>query len=117
MGYCHWQSGDDNGGTTFRESALVVSGYRPVEPLTVLTPLVWPNPSSGVVNLSFPTEISGPVEITIFNILGQRVYTLSESINPQENIFKFDLPLPSGSYFISVYEPEKFHTAKLTIIR
>ncbi|MBU1937663.1 T9SS type A sorting domain-containing protein, partial [bacterium] len=89
---------------------LAVSGYRPVRPMTVLTPHVWPNPSNGVVNLSFPANISGPVDITIFNILGQHVYSLSEARNPQGIMLKFDLPLPSGNYFISAHESKRYYT-------
>ncbi|MBU1937510.1 T9SS type A sorting domain-containing protein, partial [bacterium] len=96
---------------------LAVEEYRRVEPMTVLTPHVWPNPSNGVVNLSFPANISGPVDITIFNILGQHVYSLSEARNPQGIMLKFDLPLPSGNYFISAHESKRYYTAKLTIIR
>ena len=77
---------------------------------------LYPNPSHGTISINL-NRMMNIQQIDVFNILGQRVWTSPEVRNPQANTLKFNLPLPSGSYFISVHEPKKYHTARLTIIR
>ena len=77
---------------------------------------LYPNPSNGVISINMK-GLQTIQQIDVFNILGQRVYTLSDARNPQGSTLKFNLPLPSGNYFISVSEPKSHQIARLTIVR
>ena len=77
---------------------------------------LYPNPSNGVISINMK-GLQTIQQIDLFNILGQRVWSLSGIFERKGEHLKFDLPLPTGSYFISVSEPKSYHIAKLTIIR
>jgi hypothetical protein len=71
---------------------------------------IFPNPTSGNINIEFEDEILRKIEITIFNALGQIVYS-SEKANLMVEI---DLSfLRSGIYYLNVSSAEIKKTIKL----
>ncbi len=97
---------------------LAVGEPRPIQPLRLTTPLVWPNPTNGVVHLTFPNPVVGPVEFAIFNILGQRI--CSQKLQLHSNVSTVLLPdffsrLSSGCYFISYKAAENGGIVRVTL--
>ncbi len=86
--------------------------------------LIWinPNPVYQEMNIYYRVEEDGPVEISIFNIAGQKIatlvnedraagdYTLMLNIKDNGNIF-----LPAGVYFCRIAEAWKVETKKIAV--
>jgi hypothetical protein len=68
---------------------------------------IYPNPSSGIVNMKFINIMSAPVKVTVYNSLGMAVY--SNSFNRTGNfIFEKDFSnQPDGIYYIRYSGSEK----------
>lgn len=68
---------------------------------------IYPNPSSGIINMRFFNILSGPTKITVCNSLGRAVYT--NSFNRTGNfIFDEDFSKqPDGIYYIRYSGSEK----------
>ncbi len=64
---------------------------------------VFPNPSSGTINLNIFSPQDGVGKVSILNIIGKEVYLL-ENIEAVKgfNLSSFSLPISSGVYFVSV---------------
>ena len=79
---------------------------------------IFPNPTSGLVNIAINQSISKINEISIFNILGQPVY--NKSINEEgEMVLKVDLSEYSdGIYILNlIYKSGKTDTRRISYIK
>ncbi len=70
---------------------------------------VYPNPSNGIISLSWPDEPVGETQITVLNALGSVV--LSKYLPQQSNYYQFDLSDCSGGIYFVRFESK---TRKLT---
>jgi serine protease AprX len=76
----------DNAGRNYRYPA--VNAPRPLLTLTTTLPerymffQNYPNPFNGGTTLSFDAPVEEPVEVTVFNLLGQRIRTLFDGRTP-----------------------------------
>ena len=75
---------------------------------------VWPNPTTGIVNLEFITNGSSKVSVAIYDIRGRKV--ASQEFNNQGGTFKESFnysSLNSGMYFMTVENGGRKVTTKL----
>jgi hypothetical protein len=83
------------------------------EPLHVL---VYPNPSTGVVNVNYATAAEGKVQLKVRNILGEEI-TVDEVQNTAQGNFTFDLSAqPQGIYFITLQTAHSEKTLKFSLL-
>ena len=105
----------DRGWTLFREDSEVAIAIPPYYP----PPLAAPNPFNPSCTIAFTLEQAGDVELTVHNLLGQRVATLAsgwESAGAHRRIFD-GARLPSGLYFVRLEAGGETRLAKLTLLR
>ena len=75
---------------------------------------LWPNPTTGIVNLQFNTNNSSKVNVSVYDLRGRKV--AGEEFNNQGGTFKESLnysSLNSGMYFITVENGGRKVTTKL----
>jgi hypothetical protein len=73
---------------------------------------IYPNPTTGVVNISFDNIASG--EVNVFNILGEKIY--SETITPHSTShLQLTLHAPAGVYFVRLNSDNKQSVGKVII--
>ena len=73
---------------------------------------VYPNPSYGILQLNFDNMPSSKGELEIYNVYGEKVYTVS-NIKQQMQI---DISaLPKGIYFVKVYDGTKIYNQKIIV--
>ncbi|MCB0821744.1 MAG: T9SS type A sorting domain-containing protein [Bacteroidales bacterium] len=81
--------------------------------------MVFPNPATDVINVKFEVSNSEPVEITLYNLVGEIVYTSgvqsypmgakTKSINVENN--------PSGVYFLRLKIGDQLFTQKISVTK
>lgn len=79
---------------------------------------VWPNPFNGTTTLSYSLTKSSPVELSVYNTLGQGVFT--KSLGQQASgahTLSVELTEPSGVYFAKLSAGEQSAIAKLMLMR
>ncbi len=79
------------------------------------TAKIFPNPTTGLINIYVDNENRGELKLKIFNQVGEEVYHFMD--NKNQNIFSIDLdlnPIPSGLYYIEIYN-DKFKTVRKII--
>ena len=78
--------------------------------------IISPNPSNGLVNITFPKNISDQIEVRILNNLGKIVYDEKISINKTNLSFDLNLEnIDPGIYFIVIIEKQIILTEKIII--
>ncbi len=110
-----WVATHGNG--TYRTDLVPVS--TPVEEVTVhISDMVriYPNPNNGQFNIDTRGFESGNVDVSIYNQIGQRVWSqqLESTSNNRINLSGID-QITSGIYFISVRQSDKAVTQRLII--
>jgi hypothetical protein len=60
---------------------------------------VFPNPNDGTFMVHVPSGVNVPVQITVTNILGQKVKEISAATNKD---IPLQLRVPKGMYFVNV---------------
>jgi hypothetical protein len=79
---------------------------------------VYPNPNKGVFRVNFVANTVDNVEVSLFNTLGQKVYT--QSYPGFSGFFNNDINesnLSSGVYFLKVLVGKKTYTEKVLVVR
>lgn len=75
------------------------------------------------IEIKGPISLTGPVNLVIYNILGQKVFENILHSSSQFQTFEWNLidnrnrPVPAGLYFIRVDDPQKYQLRKIIIIR
>ncbi|CAN5118615.1 hypothetical protein BH09BAC5_BH09BAC5_02040 [soil metagenome] len=59
---------------------------------------IYPNPSSGIFNLNYTSNLKSPVTISVKNILGETLLTLENTTTTQLDLSTF----PKGFYFLTL---------------
>ena len=80
---------------------------------------IYPNPVRSRVRLGFHVQESGPVRITVYNALGQRVRTLADRAyeRGRHTIEQSVAGLATGAYFVRLEAPGGFSTKKFVVVR
>jgi hypothetical protein len=77
---------------------------------------VYPNPTKGNAYLVFSTEQSEKIEVTVFSLLGNRVFNARTASNIGLNTIQIDLGnLESGVYLVQISDGTKTTTQKLIL--
>jgi hypothetical protein len=84
----------------------------------------YPNPFNPMTAISFSLDQPGFTQITVYNILGQRVISLaSQEMAAGEHVVIWDgrteagEPVSSGVYFYAIQTAEHFEAKKMTLLR
>lgn len=84
----------------------------------------YPNPFNPTVNIDFEIPEVSDIDILIYNILGQEVYTHTQHISaPGKYQFqwhgttKIGTPISSGIYFINIHHNSKIYKQKITLVK
>ncbi|MBA4313164.1 MAG: hypothetical protein C0417_11105 [Chlorobiaceae bacterium] len=78
-----------------------------------LSSLIYPNPTQGTFSVDFLDPLNSQTSITIYNILGQMIYSKS-FFAPYHEQMQIDISkLPSGVYYLHVKSGYKILTQKL----
>jgi hypothetical protein len=75
----------------------------------------FPNPSDGLLNLSFATADQAPVHIHVYDVNGQIVYM--EELNEFSGTYTNQIDIskqPSGTYFLQIVQGQKSYSKKIT---
>lgn len=80
---------------------------------------IFPNPFNSATKIEFELNILRYVKITAYNILGQKVETISNKIFSSGKNYLVWQPkfLPAGVYFLSIISGEYSHTTKVLYIK
>ncbi|GAB3700566.1 hypothetical protein GCM10027592_27640 [Spirosoma flavus] len=93
-----------------RESAELLEG--------VSTPGVYPNPSDGLITVTYYVQKSQPVQIQVVNASGQTLHRQDEQAQTGENRFKIDMrDRPAGLYLIRLQSSGEVEVRKVLIQR
>ncbi len=77
---------------------------------------IYPNPAINNVNITFTSEESAMAVVSIFNLMGQIVYTSNENVYDGYNAINVNVNnLPSGVYMVNVKTNRGTSTQKLII--
>jgi flagellar hook assembly protein FlgD len=92
------------------------TGYLPTTPELAQN---YPNPFNPTTNISFSLPAKSRVTILVFNILGQRVATVTDQEYPAGNhIVMWNASnVASGVYFYRMTAAEKTQTKKMVVLR
>lgn len=114
----HWVFYDDYSMTSRPEEG------RAVLPRTSSITSAYPNPFNGEVRVVFTVRRSGPVELAVFNLLGQRVATLVRGVKgagEHETVWEgrstTGHPVPSGTYLLRLSSGDVSQQRKITLVR
>lgn len=86
----------------------------------------YPNPFNPAVNIRYDLPAAAKVTVEIYNLLGQRVARLADTVQPAgEHLLRWDAgaangagaEAPTGVYFLRVQAGEQVKTQKLLLIR
>ena len=79
----------------------------------------YPNPFNAITNLEFQISNSGHVNLSIYNILGQKVATLvNKKYSPGSYTVAFNAEkLPSGIYFYQLYSDNQILQKKMLLLK
>jgi hypothetical protein len=80
---------------------------------------IYPNPFNSATKIEFELDISRQVKITAYNLLGQKVETITDKIFPSGRNSLVWQPnhLPGGIYFLSMTSGEYTNTSKVLYIK
>ncbi len=80
---------------------------------------LYPNPSTGVVNLSFTDAEKGSLSIEVFTLLGNKVYGDVASVKggKQQISITFPEELPAGTYVVKLSTKERTGSSTVQLIR
>ncbi len=120
-----YAEGESNPSDTLSFNALITDNddYS-IIPLTTKLNRNYPNPFNPDTNISFDLAENGPVNLTIYNIKGQRVRTLvNERLSPGNYNFKwngkneYNKPVASGVYFFRLKSPRFTGVTKAILLK
>ncbi len=71
---------------------------------------IFPNPSTGQLNVNFYAIQAGKLQVEAFDVLGRRVLTQDLSASPGHNLWVIQSEgWPVGTYFLNMKSADKFH--------
>ena len=107
----------DTDGTATRSEPVTVT----IEAERALTlQATGPNPVRQATRFAFTVPQSGPAEVVLYNVLGQRVRTLyaeTATVGRQQTVALAVQDLPSGTYFVRLSAPGGTRTQRIVVVR
>jgi hypothetical protein len=77
---------------------------------------VFPNPTSGSVNLNYAATAEGMVNVRVFDLVGKAVADYNMAVNEGENFLNLDLSsFEKGIYVVQVLDGQVSSTAKVVL--
>ncbi len=77
---------------------------------------LYPNPTSGILNLKGFLKNKGSLNIKIVNLLGQKLMEIPYSVNNQTIDIQLEVEhLPKGTYILEISQDEQIHSIKWTL--
>jgi hypothetical protein len=100
---------------------LTINGPASVDPMQYrefqLLPGI-PNPFSDGTRIGFYTPVDERLELTVYNILGERMHRETEGFPPGEHCFSYDgQELEPGTYIYHISNQKKVITGKIVKVR
>jgi hypothetical protein len=97
-------------GQGFLQSKTMKTAIAPVISIKTIT---YPNPFIDKVNFQFSAPISGPIKITLFDVMGRLVYS-KEKLSADNNTLTLDnLSFAQGEYFVKLSAKNYTYTTNL----
>jgi hypothetical protein len=112
--YSFTTSGGCNG---LASQQIEVSPCTAIEEIDHFLIMVYPNPSSGTINLEFPVLSTSSVQIEIRNLLGQLVYYYTDVADKGICKKTFKPDLAEGVYSLSIQTKEYEAVRKIDIVK
>ncbi|MBI1836237.1 MAG: T9SS type A sorting domain-containing protein [Flavobacteriia bacterium] len=82
-------------------------GTNNIQEVTTFQTSLYPNPTTGEINLTLVSNNSGKLTIEVTNIIGQNIYTEEKIITVDENNLHFNFTtFNPGTYFLKVTDIE-----------
>jgi hypothetical protein len=79
---------------------------------------IYPNPSIGEISVEYVSNITGAVELMVYDVSGRVVFTLTDQVGEGENNFHLNLSdLNSGVYFMKTNDGINFSSMKFIIAK
>jgi len=79
---------------------------------------IYPNPSGGIFNMVIANPVGGSAQVSVYSILGQKMYGEQLSVSMTSNRFTLDLSgFASGVYLLNVQMNGYNHSKKLILRR
>jgi hypothetical protein len=107
-----WVVGNVRGGLGFYSGNGIVTGVKESTPTQALTFELFPNPSTGHVQLRLPATATGQLTVTVLDLQGRAVWDqggLSAAHSHELDLSK----LPNGAYLVKLQRNGAFAGAKL----
>ncbi|WP_158868381.1 T9SS type A sorting domain-containing protein [Maribellus comscasis] len=78
---------------------------------------IYPNPSTGVFNITLANEKEGNVQLDVFSVNGKRIYSGTREVTYDSNTVSLDLTgKPAGIYFFRMTENSTVITRKIVLV-
>ncbi|HYK44193.1 MAG TPA: T9SS type A sorting domain-containing protein, partial [Parafilimonas sp.] len=61
-----------------------------------------PNPAKGNFNIVYQSATSQQVQVRVENLVGQQFYAGTKSASPGKNIWRINIDLPAGNYYVTL---------------
>jgi len=75
---------------------------------------VYPNPTTGLINIKVNSILFGKASVMLFNINGKRIYNENVYIDESNNILEIDIEAKQrGMYFLKIVTIDKVATKKI----
>ncbi len=117
----NWASSLSKGGTPGGINQRIVNSVDEENnvPIEFSLDQNYPNPFNPSTNINFSIPNAGKVELTVFNVLGQKVHTLIDgSLNAGPHSVSFDASgLTSGVYFYRLVNGSNIATQKMLLMK
>lgn len=105
---------DANGCTQTATTTVVVNNCAGVEDEELSQVSIYPNPAQDVFSLQLPPGLTGKAEVTIYNLLGEKIQTLVPSA-ATTYLQASALGMAPGTYLIVIRKEDKEITRRIVI--
>jgi hypothetical protein len=77
---------------------------------------IYPNPAENQLFVELKNEKNEPIDMRLYNVLGEMVYEKMAEANLQNGIFTLDISqIPNGTYFLQIGKTSSFVTQKIVV--
>ena len=103
----------------FRLPEVAVENDKPILPVQSMLSQNYPNPFNAQTTIRYSLPESGPVTLTIYNLLGQKVATLFDGIQTAgEHSVVWDAgDMTSGIYFSKLNTEDNYRTGEMLLLK
>lgn len=99
--------------TSWMVTTILPNGIFPVNQINGIS--VFPNPNNGSFDLNMKLKNQQDVEISVFNLLGQKIISQQNNFIAGQHQLQFETDLSRGVYYLQVKSGEEQHMIKLVI--